>query len=66
MKLITCILLVHMGNNDENGVIPQNAPSHHLKYYLWLKTKEDVKLGRQLWEVIRQNTVNKGIVATQI
>lgn len=31
-----------MGKSQEDWVTPPNDPSHHVKYYLQLKTKEDV------------------------
>ena len=46
----------------ENWVTPTNGPSHHLKYHLQLKTKEDVggKPRKQLHGY--QSTVNKGMI----
>ena len=32
-----------MGEIQKNGVTCRNGQSPHLKYYLWLKTKEDVE-----------------------
>lgn len=31
-----------MGEAQENGVTPQNGPSHHLKYQLQLKKKGNI------------------------
>ena len=31
-----------MEDTQENAVAPQNAPSHHFKYHLQQKTKENV------------------------
>ena len=33
---------LHMGDTQENRVILWNGPSHHLKYHLQLKTKDDL------------------------
>ena len=45
----------------ESRVTLQNGQNLHLKYHLQLKTKEGVEGGQsQLWEVTRENTVNKG------
>ena len=57
-----------MGETPKSRVTPSNGPSHYFKYHLNLKTKEDGdgKLGGQLREVTKKNTVNKGKVLIQI
>ena len=56
-----------MGETQKNWVTHQNGWSPHLKYYLQLKTKEDVEGGESLlWEVTRKSTVNMGKVVKQI
>lgn len=42
------------------------AQTTNLKYHLQLKTKEDGAWDNQLWEAIRQSTVNKSKVGVQI
>ena len=44
---MTCTPPVHVGETQGTWAMPQNSPSHHLKYYLQLKTKGDVGNGNQ-------------------
>lgn len=56
---------MYMRDTQEQRFRPWNGLSHHLKY-LQLKKKKKKISGAQLWEVIRQNTGNKGKVGIQI
>lgn len=53
-----CISCIH-GRDPEKWVTCQNGWSHHLQYYLQLKTKDVGGRGSQLWEVTRKSTENK-------
>lgn len=50
-----CISCIH-GRDPEKWVTCQNGWSHHLQYYLQLKTKDVGGRGSQLWEVTRKST----------
>ena len=58
---MTRIHPVYMGETQENGVTPQNSQRHHLKYHLWLKTKEDVEGGESVMGDYQEKQSKRGV-----
>ena len=51
-----------MGETQENWVTPWNSESHHLKYHLQLKTREDAEVGESFMGGYQEKYIKWGYV----